>query len=241
MKYLSHAATYFYGVRISFAKKERSSTVVFSITHLDVLGFNHIQFENLVDWVNHLAEYSYQYNTGAHQSLGGYSPFEVFYNRKPNGFVEAFDLVPSYTGNIEERASALKSWKEHCRNISNEANVKQTTSSEKMVDRHKITHPPSSYEIGEEVLIKLPRSDKKIKKGKNKPMVLKGIVKEKCNKYSYNVAYSREGGRSKVTRVSVDSLTAITRSEEIQKRKLDRQGVTNEKLTGMHNFIKRKI
>ena len=36
------------------------------------------------NWVTNLEEYSVQYNTAAHRSLGDRSPFYIYFGRKPN-------------------------------------------------------------------------------------------------------------------------------------------------------------
>ena len=52
--------------------------------NLDLCGRFYITFTNHLDysWSDNIDDYASQYNTGAHQSLGCLSPFEVFFGRK---------------------------------------------------------------------------------------------------------------------------------------------------------------
>ena len=65
-------------------------------------------------------------------------------------------------------------WKEKVNRVLKEAKEKPKKTKKTgnaMITRHLSKNPPSAYEIGEQVLIKLLISDKKIR-GKKKPLIL---------------------------------------------------------------------
>ena len=71
-----------------------------------------------------LDTYAWQYNTGAHQSLGGVSPFSVFYGRNSRGYISAFELLPTCQ-DVKVDPNSYKEWKKDIEEITKQAEENQ--------------------------------------------------------------------------------------------------------------------
>ena len=120
----------------------------------------------LENWSVNLETYAWQYNTGAHQSLGGLSPFNVFFGRESRGNITVFEMLPTSQG-LKDNPSLLEDWEKDMDQILVKAQGNQQRSSDRMVLRHENKLPPSVYKKGDGVIVKLMKSDKKLK-GKEK-------------------------------------------------------------------------
>ena len=89
--------------------------------------------------------YASQYNTGAHRSMGGCSPFEVFFGRKENSNIESLDITKSQDTSTESDENDFKQWQENVSKIREESTMAQVKASTSMVQRHRNKHPPSEY------------------------------------------------------------------------------------------------
>ena len=177
-----------------------------------ILLWHHYGIIKLDSWDPKLDEYAYQYNRGVHQRLFGLSPFEVFFGRKANENIEYIQNISElYTPSVSEKSYA--SWKERVKNLRNDAEGRQKLSCDKMISRHGNKLPPSVYELGEKVLVKMKISDKKIR-GKHKTFdIIKGkIVNRKYTRYEVN--YIDKKGKDRSDWFPVSVITSVTRTIE---------------------------
>ena len=130
------------------------------------------------------------------QGLFGLIPFELFFGRKENENIQYIQNIGElYTLSLSEESYAA--WKERVKNLRNDAEGRQKLSRDKMISRHGKKFPPSVYELGEKVLVKMKISDKKIR-GKHKTIdVIKGkIVNRKETRYEVNYIDKKGKDRS---------------------------------------------
>ena len=115
--------------------------------------------------------------------MGNFSPFEAFFGRKP--FVSQTEEETTSFSNQDQ--GDIQKWVDDIGETLSQVNKLQTKSRESMKKRHEIKNPPSTYEIGEKVLVQEHIIGKKIK-SKRRKTVFHGIVKKKDgNRYeSFN-------------------------------------------------------
>ena len=83
-----------------------------------------------------------------------------FFGRKANENIEYIQNIGElYTPSVSEESYAA--WKERVKNLRNDAEGRQKLSRDKMISRHGNKFPPSVYELGEKVLVKMKISDKR--------------------------------------------------------------------------------
>ena len=88
--------------------------------------------------------------------------YHLFYEREPKGDIATFELLPT-CHKIKEDPKYLKDWRKNMEDLLKTAQENQNRSSEKMVLRHKNRHAPSEYETDDTVIVKITKSDKKLK------------------------------------------------------------------------------
>ena len=88
--------------------------------------------------------------------------YHLFYEREPKGDIATFELLPT-CHKIKEDPKYLKDWRKNMEDLLKTAQENQNSSSEKMVLRHKNKHAPSEYQTGNTVIVKITKSDKKLK------------------------------------------------------------------------------
>ena len=153
--------------------------------------------------------YAFQYNTGAHRSLGYVSPFEVFFGRK----VRASEKVET---DVFPWDDDIADWNSKVEDVRRTADTKQRKAAKAMVDAHRAKNPPSVYKKGEEVMVKLHMKGKKVK-GKKKLHCKGKILRRKENRYQ--ITYTDPNTEAKKTEwFPVSSVTSLTRSEECEKQ-----------------------
>ena len=113
-------------------------------------------------------------------------------------------------------------------NLLETAQEKQNRSSEKMVLRHQNKHPPSEYEEGDTVIVKVTKSYKK-SKGKEKTFVRskREVVQQSGNRYK--VEYKVSKGTRYVW-FPVSMITSPTRAEEIKRQAKTKRNIARESL-----------
>ena len=161
-------------------------------------------------WNEHIDEYASQYNTGAHQSLGRLSPFEVFFGRAPNVRTTILESIENTNVNVPDgQASCI----EKAELLRKKADESSTKSADKMAFRNKRKFPPADYSVNEEVIIKYVYMGKKIKSKAEKtfPGVVKNVGNDK-----YQIQYTKKG-KSKLERFPVSLVTSKTRFIENEK------------------------
>ncbi|XP_066917470.1 KRAB-A domain-containing protein 2-like [Clytia hemisphaerica] len=89
-----------------------------------------ISNNNLGNWCDELDLYAHQYNTGAHQGLGGISPFEVFYGRKLNDRIQEIETEQD---DVDARNpdSNLQEWCRRVTEIREKTDAKSTAISKR--------------------------------------------------------------------------------------------------------------
>ena len=145
-----------------------------------------------------------------HQGLFGLSPFEVFFGRKANENIEYIQNIGElYTPSVSEESYAA--WKERVKNLRNDAEGRQKLSRDKMISRHGNKFPPSVYELGGKVLVKMKISDKKIRGNHKTFDIIKGkIVNRKEKRYEVN--YIDKKGKDRSDWFPVSAITSVTRT-----------------------------
>ena len=96
---------------------------------LQIVGSAEFFFLPGIQWSSQLNEYAWQYNTGAHQSLGNTSPFEIFYGRAP----KISEISTSVTEEEEiEEFGEKQNWLCECNEIQQRACAAQDKASKNM-------------------------------------------------------------------------------------------------------------
>ena len=90
----------------------------------------------------------------------------VFFGRESRDNIIAFEMLPTSQG-LKDDPSLLGDWKKDMDQILVKVQGNQQRSSDMMVLRHENKHPPSVYKKGDGAIVKLMKSDKKLK-GKEK-------------------------------------------------------------------------
>ena len=158
-----------------------------------------------------------QYNTGAHQSLGNLSPFEVFFARKPN--LKEVSLEENFDHENDVQHSDIDKHLDESAALRTKAQCFSEKAAEKMVLRRKRKFPPSEYEVGENVLVKSIYSGKKIKSKFTN--IFSGIVNEKDGD-RYKIKYIKNDNEV-IDWFPVSQITSITKSKENAKQALKQE------------------
>ena len=120
--------------------------------------------------------------------------------------------------NIDDKGK-YEMWKEKVNKVLKEAKEKHKKSKDAMVARYLSKNPPLVYQIGKQVLIKLPISDKKIRGKKKTFDIVKGeIVDRYTNRYK--VKYMNKLKSVKMDWFSVSVITSETRNLKRKKQRL---------------------
>ena len=159
-----------------------------------------------------------QYNTGAHQSLGNLSPFEIFFGRKPNPYCQGITIEDQEDIHCinEEKNKTIDEHNRKCQSYREKAKQYSDAAAKKMVLRKKRKFPPSEYEVGEEVIVKNIYSGKKIKNTK----IYGGIIKERKGD-RYKVEYEKRG-KIETSWFPVSQVTSRTKAIENEKQAMKR-------------------
>ena len=146
-----------------------------------------------MDWVAHLPNYQKIYNNGLHSSIG-MTPHECHFGVKVQN--------DSSVGEIREQAS--------------EKNLKM---SDRMVKRELNNKPPNAYAVGEEILIKTDKKDRRVTRGgtaMSHTATQAAIVLEaRADKYKYKVKYLESETEAWV---SVSQIASRNYHDDIVKR-----------------------
>lgn len=138
-------------------------------TWKEKIKFDLLNCEKEFNWVESLAVYQQLYNESPHSSLGMATPFEVYYGRQPNrvkfrlSLAERKDLeVPEEDeSNLQElspvKKSKLQEWKKQRDCIREGALKASNNAAQKMIKRELKRNPPSLYNAGETVLVRIAK------------------------------------------------------------------------------------
>ena len=117
---------------------------------------------------------------------------------------------------MKEGPKYLKDCRKNMENLLKTAQENQNRSSKRMVLRHKNKHPPSEYEKGDTVTVKITKSDKKIKdKGKTFVTSKRGVVQQSENRNKVEYEIDKD---TRYTWFPVSMITSAIREEEIKRQ-----------------------
>ncbi|KAL9977788.1 hypothetical protein ACROYT_G015231 [Oculina patagonica] len=118
----------------------------------------------------------------------------------------------------------------HASNIRRQAAKASERCSKRMVRGHLRAHPPSKYNVGEKVYVRLPRKGG-IKSAQKKRYVIEVLImKRNSRRQVYKVAYtSPVTGKKKENWLPVDDITSLTLGEEKRKQRAARQSKKRQK------------
>ena len=170
------------------------------------------------NWVANLPVYMSLYNASPHSAIGHKTPFQVHFNRTPLTVTKPLLSGPreSDTDDSESHDSDLS---DHSKAIRTEAKKSSERAATLMVQQQLALNPPSLYDIGDNVIVRLPIEERKKKSNKTKRMVYKGIVvKVDHDKHMYIVTYE-DAGQYKTRQFSVRDLTSESLTAEKQRPK----------------------
>ena len=120
-----------------------------------------------LNWVEYLQQYQQLYNESPHRSLGFLSPFEVYFGRKPNRYRKKLFLggkkeyeVPEENDNSfqmdEHKREELTELERERDSIRQKALDASNDAAQYMIKRELKRNPPSLYNKGETVLLRIP-------------------------------------------------------------------------------------
>ena len=209
----------------SQGKVERShralrKKIAFDLGHLSKSGVN---------WAKQLKEYQKLQNEESMEALGNRSPFEVFYGRKSNAVL---NHLPGGRC-VRERSSAkLQSPKsaDYAQNkkkldmIRSRAKKASNVWDKRYINRRMKNNPPSTYELGENVLIRYPFSRTSKAAPKRRFVTTAKVLKRNLKNYRYKVSYRHpETGDKNTSWISVEDITSETVEKENRKREEARE------------------
>ena len=128
------------------------------------------------------------------------------------------ELLPAFNDELSTREVALKQWKKDVKDVRKAADEAQKKAADSMVRQHKRKHTPSEYNIGENVIIKLNVSKKKIKaEGLKTHYASPGTISKKDGE-RYQIQFTDSNGEVKKEWFPVSAITSETREKELEKK-----------------------
>ena len=144
-----------------------------------------------VIWVRNLPDYQRILNEDPKEVLGNKTPFEVYFARRPYSCNTAMadEEVVQNVGYCDPSEGDRRRHSKHASKIRRQASKASKRCSEGMVRGHTRSLPPSKYNVGEKVYVRLPRKGG-IKDVQKKRYVIEAVVvKRNVNHQAYKVAY----------------------------------------------------
>ena len=182
------------------------------------------------NWVEALPLYTNIMNNAVREELGYRTPFQVYYGRRDNQIVHKLGsrdpstvryeryLTPNATGATKNDLSELENERSEVR-----ASVVRDSErcNQRMVNRGVKKHPPSVYNIGEKVLVRVrhPR-----KKPKSMYTVRGTILERRLSSARYKIQYTATKGNSVTEWFSVENVTSVTIEKEKRRKKMSSIG-----------------
>ena len=181
-----------------------------------------------LNWVEYLQQYQQLYNESPHRSLGFLSPFEVYFGRKPNRYRKKLFLggkkeyeVPEENDNSfqmdEHKREELTELERERDSIRQKALDASNDAAQDMIKWELKRNPPSLYNKGETVLLRIPVSMKLVKGKKNSlKSTCEGFIHEADHSvHKYFISYNDPVTlMSKKGWFKVDDVTSLTKEEE---------------------------
>ena len=144
-------------------------------TWKEKIKFDLLKVNGDLNWAEYLQQYQQLYNESPHSSLGGLSPFEVYFGRKPNrqrnklhlGGKKDFEVPEENQSEGRVQANEYDRDETDLREIETQRDLirekaldASNKAAQRMVKRELKRKPPSLYYKGETVLIRVPESKK---------------------------------------------------------------------------------
>lgn len=184
-----------------------------------------------LNWVDSLPVYQQLYNESLHRSLGMATPFEVYFGRQSNRISNKLSHKEKTTYEVGEEGSEeipeeldenrMEKQLEHLiaeRELIRENAFKASKkASQKMVERELQRNPPSQYEVGETVLMRVSKRKKSIKGKKVSLMNIceRFVLKADDQDHKYFVSFKDGNVLKKKKRwIKVDDITSLTKEDE---------------------------
>ena len=145
-----------------------------------------------VNWVQRLPNYQCILNEDPEEVLAYKTPFEVYFARKCNSYNTAMtdEEVVENAAKCNPSEGDRRRRSKHASLTRKKAAKASEKCSERMVRGHLRSHPPSKYNVGEKVYIRLPRKGG-IKSAQKRHCVIKAvIIKRNTRHHVYKVRYT---------------------------------------------------
>lgn len=138
-------------------------------TWKEKIKFDVVNCDEELNWVENLPIYQLLYNESPHSSLGMATPFEVYFGRQPNRLVLRLSLgentefevpeedAPELQG-MSPKKSTIEEWKQKGDSIREKALKSSQKAAQKMVKRELKRNPPSLYNVGDIVLVRMSKT-----------------------------------------------------------------------------------
>lgn len=206
--------------------------------------------DDSMNWVQNLPLYQRLYNESPHRSLGLACPFEVYFGRTPNTLKNRLCLEEESQLEIEEEMlqqtgagdsaqfdkpapDDFKKWRSIQDLIRDKASKASKKAAQNMIRRNLLKSPPSLYDTGETVLVRVVKKTSAKKTGKKLTLKTHAegeIQKINHNKHRYNIKYTDPNtGKDKCKWFSVNDITSLTIEEESNKQRKAQKSVVKSK------------
>ena len=170
-----------------------------------------------VNWAESLPNYQRILNEDPKEVLAYKTPFEVYFASHCNSYNTAMtdEEVVENAGKCNPSEGDRRRRSKHASNIRRQAAKASERCSERMVRGHLRAHPPSKYNVGEKVYVRLPRKGG-IKSAQKRRYVIEALImKRNIRRHVYKVAYtSPVTGKKKEKWLPVDDITSLTLEEK---------------------------
>ena len=155
----------------SQGKVERSHRALRSKMEYDIIQMG----SKGVNWVQRLPNYERILNEDPKEVLAYKTPFEVYFARKCNSYNTAMtdEEVVENAGKCNPSEGDRRRRSKHASLTRKKAAKASEKCSERMVRGHLRSHPPSKYNVGEKVYIRLPKEKKALKVHKRGTVLLR--------------------------------------------------------------------
>ena len=222
---------------IEKAHRSFQKNIMYDFLVMKKAGFN---------WVKSLPEYARTLNLDPKEELAWKSPFEIYYGRKPNSVetkgnrnVQEWHIASDrYQGMIHpsskdytDRAKKIR----NIRNLANSATEQCVNRMAKLEDGSNAPSPPSTYDIGETVLIYYSP----VKKLESRRHIVEaGIVKRNLRLQKYQVAFiSPTSGKLIYKWIPVHDITSLTMEKEKRRSTLKMAKRRNRKKAHRRKYL----
>ena len=205
----------------SQGKVERSHRALRKKISFDMAHLN----KNGVNWAIQLKEYQKLQSEESMEALGRQSPFQVFYGRESNAvknFAQGGRCVcESGKSSRTPTKKDFTTTAHKCSKMRNKAKVASQIWDKRYIDRRMRNNPPSTYSVGETILVRYPFSRVSKAAPKRRYVIQGKIIKRNLKLFRYKVKYEHPETHCDITSwVSVEDITSLTVAEEKKKKEV---------------------